>query len=191
MFLMAHVVAPGELELFGRVAIALACGAAVGIEREFSEKPAGLRTHALVAMGAACFTVAGYAALNSIGTNVSTDPSRIAAQVVNGIGFLGAGMVIFNGDHLRGLTTAAEMWAVAAIGVLAGLGEIWGAGFATALALVVVIGGRPLESLIDRVRERRKNNREVEDEILGRPHHYEELDDDAELVGHRHAGSGR
>jgi putative Mg2+ transporter-C (MgtC) family protein len=148
-------VAPSELELVARVAIATVCGAAIGLEREFSDKPAGLRTHALVAMGAAAFTVAGFAAYGSLGTGVTIDPARIAAQVVNGIGFLGAGVVIFTGDRLRGLTTAAELWAVAAIGVLTGLGMWMVGAAATAMILIIIVGGRPLESMIDRMRLRR------------------------------------
>lgn len=155
------IVAPDQWELIGRVALAAACGAMVGFEREFSEKPAGLRTHALVALGAAAFTVSGFAALGFAAPSQgsTTDVSRIAAQVVNGIGFLGAGIVIFHGDRLRGLTTAAEMWAVAAIGVLSGLGMYLLALGATALILCIVVGGRPIEHFIDRIRLRRQRGR--------------------------------
>jgi putative Mg2+ transporter-C (MgtC) family protein len=170
---------PTEMELFARVAVALACGAAIGFEREFSEKPAGLRTHAMVAMGAATFTVAGFAGLSLVGKGVSSDPTRVAAQVVNGIGFLGAGMVIKNGDQLRGLTTAAEMWLVAAIGVMAGLGDLTLAGLITCAALIVVVGGRPVEGFVDRIRERRVRNRETDAEILGR----QSDDDEVTLFG--------
>lgn len=145
---------PTELELIGRIALAAVCGAAIGFERELVEKPAGLRTHALVALGAAAFTVAGYAAVDSAGVS-RTDMARIAAQVASGIGFLGAGIIIFHGDRVRGLTTAAELWAVAAIGVLSGLGFVATAGAATALILLVVVGGRPVEKVVDRVRRRR------------------------------------
>lgn len=151
--------APSEMELLGRVALAAACGAVIGIERGFSEKPAGLRTHALVALGAAAFTVAGYSAFATPGTPGGSDVTRIAAQVVTGIGFLGAGIIIFHGDRLRGLTTAAELWAVAAIGVLCGLGFLVVAGGETALILVVVVGGRPLQLLVDKVRARRERQR--------------------------------
>lgn len=147
---------PSELDLTVRVALAALFGAAIGLEREFSEKPAGLRTHALVALGAAAFTVGGYAMLALPDAAIlRPDPTRIAAQVVSGIGFLGAGVVIFHGDRLRGLTTAAELWTVAAIGLLCGLGLTIVAGAATTITLVVVVGGRPIEAAVDRVRIRR------------------------------------
>jgi putative Mg2+ transporter-C (MgtC) family protein len=160
---------PSELELIGRVALAAACGAAIGFERELVEKPAGLRTHALVALGAAAFTVAGYGGLSSVATGVQTDVSRIAAQVVTGVGFLGAGVVIFHGDRLRGLTTAAELWAVAGIGVLSGLGLIYMSTAATAMILIIVVGGRPVERVVDRVRRRRRRREREEAQLAGDP----------------------
>lgn len=175
------IVAPSELELIGRVALAAVCGATIGIEREFSEKPAGLRTHALVALGAAAFTVAGYAGLAYAagGSGASVDVTRISAQVVNGIGFLGAGLVIFTGDRLRGLTTAAEMWAVAAMGILCGLGMTLVAVTATVLIVVVVVGGRPLEGLIEKLRVRRvaKLKRQGKNATS-----YELVDEESEMV---------
>ena len=152
-------VLPTELELMGRIALAAACGAAIGLEREFVEKPAGLRTHALVALGAAAFTVSGYSALASSSSPI--DITRIPAQVVNGIGFLGGALVIFHGDRLRGLTTAAEMWTVAAIGVLCGLGQVDLALAGSAMTLFILVGGRPIETVIDRLR-RRRHRRERE-----------------------------
>lgn len=148
---------PSELDMIGRMALAAACGAAVGLERELVEKPAGLRTHALVALGAAAFTCAGFGALGYYTSDSRSlpDVSRIAAQVVSGIGFLGAGIIIFHGDRVRGLTTAAEMWAVAAIGVLSGLGLVLTALAATVMILFVVVGGRPIEHTVDRIRVRR------------------------------------
>ncbi|GAC1345555.1 MAG: hypothetical protein NVSMB29_19830 [Candidatus Dormibacteria bacterium] len=148
-------ISPSEPELMGRIALAALLGAVIGLERELSEKPAGLRTHALVALGAAAFTVAGYAALDlPDATTFHPDVARIAAQVVTGIGFLGAGIIIFHGDRLRGLTTAAELWVVAALGVLCGLGFMTVATVTTGIVLVVVVGGRPLEKVLDRIRIR-------------------------------------
>ncbi len=161
------IAGPKEWELIGRVAIAAACGAVIGIERELSEKPAGLRTHALVALGSAAFTASGYAALSNTGTGSVTDVSRIAAQVVNGIGFLGGGIVIFHGDRLRGLTTAAEVWSVAAIGVLAGLGMVDLAIVATLMILLIVVGGRPVERTLNRVRRRNLLRRRSERRAKG------------------------
>jgi putative Mg2+ transporter-C (MgtC) family protein len=144
---------PGEAELFGRVALAAALGLLIGIERELAAKPAGLRTHALVAIGAAAFTVAGYGALEVYGAlQTRPDVSRIAAQVVSGVGFLGAGVIIFQNDRLLGVTTAADVWADAAVGVLCGLGLLLVAAGTAALLLVVVAGLRPIERRMARFR---------------------------------------
>lgn len=151
---------PSEAELIGRVALAGVCGGLIGFERELSEKPAGLRTHALVALGAAAFTVAGFAGVGlPDAASFRPDVARIAAQVASGIGFLGAGIIIFHGDRLRGLTTAAELWSVAAIGVLSGLGYLLVAAVTTAFILLVLVGGRPLETAVDRMRIRRQRKR--------------------------------
>jgi putative Mg2+ transporter-C (MgtC) family protein len=137
---------PTDAELLGRVALAAALGMLVGAEREFWAKPAGMRTHAMVAVGAAAFTVAGYGALASSGAlQTRPDVARIAAQVVSGIGFLGAGVIIFQRDKVRGVTTAADIWADAAIGVLCGLGLLLVATGTTALLLLIVAGLRPIE----------------------------------------------
>lgn len=112
-----------DLMIMLRVTLAFVLGAVVGWERERMQRPAGLRTHMLVAAGAAAFTVASVYGFDGLGT--ARDPARLAAQIVTGIGFIGAG-VIFQGRHqIRGLTTAASIWIVAAIGVMAGLGMIW------------------------------------------------------------------
>lgn len=121
--------------------VAAALGAAIGLEREYREQEAGLRTHMLVAMGAALFTIVSaygfHDALSHSGPKVliRLDPSRIAAQIVSGIGFLGAGAIIRNGLAVRGLTTAASLWLVAAIGMAAGASLYAGAVVATALTL--------------------------------------------------------
>ncbi|HEY0408695.1 MAG TPA: MgtC/SapB family protein [Candidatus Dormibacteraeota bacterium] len=142
---------PAEAELFGRVALAAALGVLIGAERELAAKPAGMRTHALVALGAAAFTVAGFGALDVAGA-ARPDVSRIAAQVVSGIGFLGAGVILFRDDRVVGVTTAADVWADAAVGVLCGLGLLWVAIGTAALSLVVVAGLRPLERRMLRYR---------------------------------------
>jgi putative Mg2+ transporter-C (MgtC) family protein len=114
-----------------RLALAAALGAAVGIERELREREAGLRTHLLVALGSALFTIAGAYGFHSL----RTDPTRVAAQVVTGVGFLGAGAIIRQGFSVRGLTTAATLWVVAAIGIAAGAGYYSGALITTAIVL--------------------------------------------------------
>ena len=126
-------------ELLLRLVVAAALGGAVGIERELREREAGLRTHLLVAVGSALFTIASAYGFNEFlvagGNVIRADPTRIAAQIVTGIGFLGAGAIIREGMSVRGLTTAATLWVVAAIGIAAGAGYYSAAVFATAITL--------------------------------------------------------
>ena len=110
-----------ELDLIGRLLVAAVLGAVIGIERELHDHPAGVRTHLLVALGSALFTVLSIVGFPSA-DGTATDPSRVAAQIVTGIGFLGAGAIIKYGPSVRGLTTAASLWAAAAIGMAAGAG---------------------------------------------------------------------
>ncbi|MBW9093074.1 MgtC/SapB family protein [Microbacterium jejuense] len=107
------------LDLTIRVLIAIGLGAAIGLERQWRLRTAGIRTNALVAVGSALFVVVGAVGL---GDGPMTDPTRVAAQVVSGIGFLGAGVILRDGLNIRGLTTAATLWCAAAIGSLAGAG---------------------------------------------------------------------
>jgi putative Mg2+ transporter-C (MgtC) family protein len=102
-----------------RCGVAAACGAVIGLEREFKQKPAGFRTNILICVGAAMYMGIGALLFQGAGT---TDPTRIAAQVVTGIGFLGAGCIIQNGFRVTGLTSAATIWVVAAVGLVAGSG---------------------------------------------------------------------
>lgn len=135
-------------ELIGRLALATVLGALVGAERERRERAAGLRTHALVGVGSALFIiVSAFGFTDVLGTpNVVLDPSRVAAQVASGVGFLGAGTIILRRNTVRGLTTAASVWAVAAIGLAIG-GGLYVAGVATAaLTLAVLAGLRPIEA---------------------------------------------
>jgi putative Mg2+ transporter-C (MgtC) family protein len=103
--------------LFLRIALAVALGTVVGYEREHEGKPAGMRTHGMVALGAALFTVASIS-----GFAGTADPARIAAQIVTGVGFLGAGAILHEQGSIRGLTTAASLWVTAAIGTAVGAG---------------------------------------------------------------------
>ena len=111
-----------QFDLSIRLLIAAALGALIGVEREIHGHPAGMRTHLLVALGSAIFTELSIFAFQSTET-AAIDPSRIAAQIVSGIGFLGAGAIIKDGASIRGLTTAASLWATAAVGLAAGAGE--------------------------------------------------------------------
>jgi putative Mg2+ transporter-C (MgtC) family protein len=127
-------------ELALRLLIAAALTGAIGLERELRERAAGLRTHMLVGLGSALFTIVsayGWADFTfSAQSGVVFDPTRIAAQIVTGIGFLGAGAIIRQGLSIRGLTTAAGLWVVAAIGMAAGAGYYEAALIGTALVLV-------------------------------------------------------
>jgi len=129
-------------ELLLRLALAAVLGGLIGIERELREREAGLRTHLLVALGSALFTIVGaygfHAFLESGQSVVRADPTRIAAQIVTGIGFLGAGAIIRQGLSVRGLTTAATLWVVAAVGLAAGAGYYSAATITTAVVLVAL-----------------------------------------------------
>jgi putative Mg2+ transporter-C (MgtC) family protein len=131
----------------------LLCGA-IGFERETRDQPAGFRTHILLGLGAALFTlVSAYgfepftrAALG--GGGLQFDPTRIAAQIVAGVGFLGAGAIIRQGGDVRGLTTAASLWAASAIGMAVGAGYLFGAGAATVLAVATLYALRRFRSSV-------------------------------------------
>jgi putative Mg2+ transporter-C (MgtC) family protein len=122
-----------------RLAAAAGLGATVGFERELRDREAGVRTHLLVSLGSALFTIVSaygfHEFLTGGGSIVRADPTRIAAQIVTGIGFLGAGAIIRDGLSIRGLTTAATLWVVAAIGMACGAGYYWPAIAVTALTL--------------------------------------------------------
>lgn len=130
-----------------RLVVAAVLGSAVGLERERGEWAAGLRTHMLVATGACLFMiVSAYGFTGVLGRPaVVLDPSRIAAQVVTGVGFLGAGTILLRGQIVRGLTTAASLWAVAAVGLASGGGLYAEAVSTTALVLLILAGVKPVE----------------------------------------------
>jgi putative Mg2+ transporter-C (MgtC) family protein len=124
-----------EINLAIRLAVGLILGAVIGFERELQRQPAGFRTHSLVSFGSALFTVvSGY----GFGGGDNIDPTRIAAQIVSGIGFIGAGTILQYRGHIRGLTTAASLWAVAGIGMAAGAGLFIVALVGTAMILVIL-----------------------------------------------------
>lgn len=135
-----------------RLLLALVLGAVVGIERERGERAAGIRTHALVALGSCLvMIVSAFGFADILGTQaVSLDPSRIAAQVVSGIGFLGAGTILLRKEIIKGLTTAAAIWVVAAIGLACGSGLLAEAVIATILTMVILIALRPVRTFIHR-----------------------------------------
>ena len=107
-----------DLELLTRLLLAAVLGGAIGAERELNDQPAGLRTHMLLTIGACLFTL-----ISAYGFGGGTDPSRIAAQIVTGIGFLGGGAIVRHGLTVKGVTTAASIWATASVGVAIGAGS--------------------------------------------------------------------
>jgi putative Mg2+ transporter-C (MgtC) family protein len=129
-----------EVEMVLRLLLAAALGAIIGYQRERAGKPAGLRTHVLICVGAALFTVASLYGFGAV-----ADPARVAAGIVAGIGFLGAGAIIHReGGLVAGLTTAATIWAVAAVGLAAGAGLYLVSAVTTILILIVLLLPHPI-----------------------------------------------
>ena len=135
-----------DLELVERLLLSAFLGAALGFEREWRQKYAGLRTNILIAIGSTLFTVMSI----DLSWGSGGDPTRVAAQIVTGIGFLGAGAIMRTGADVRGLTTAATIWVNAAIGVAVGGGEYKLALIATAVTLMVLIVLNPVEGWLER-----------------------------------------
>jgi putative Mg2+ transporter-C (MgtC) family protein len=131
-----------------RLVVAAVLGGLVGLERERLEWAAGMRTHALVSLGSALFMVVSIFGFSDIldERHVILDPSRVAAQVASGIGFIGAGTIILRKEVVKGLTTAASIWAVAAVGLAVGGGMFLAAGAATLLALALLVLAKPLKA---------------------------------------------
>ncbi len=127
------------LETFLSLLLAIALGAIVGVEREITHKPAGLRTHMLVSLGASLFTI--------VSTSFSIEPARIAAGIVAGIGFIGAGTIWAEKDKVKGITTAPSLWATAAIGLTTGIGDHQLAALVTVLVVMILASNILLEKL--------------------------------------------
>jgi putative Mg2+ transporter-C (MgtC) family protein len=136
-----------QADLVLRILVAAVLGAAVGLEREFHDHAAGTRTHLLVAVGSTLFTL--ISAHGFAGPAADVDPTRIAAQIVTGIGFLGAGAIIHYGTSVKGLTTAASLWVTAAIGMACGAGLYV---LAVVTTVLVVLSLGPLNRLMSAVR---------------------------------------
>src|SRR5947207_6025845 len=145
---------PSEGDLVVRLLLAASLAGALGGERELTDQPAGFRTHILVGLGAALFAViSAYGFETVVGSGhqgVQADPTRVASQIVVGIGFLGGGAIIKYGAGVRGLTTAASLWVTAAIGTAIGLGALVLGCVVTGLVLLALVGGRPLRTLLRR-----------------------------------------
>jgi putative Mg2+ transporter-C (MgtC) family protein len=133
------------------ILLAVCCGAAIGLERQLKHKPAGLRTNILICLGAAVFTI--------ISERMAGDKdsiTRIAAQIVTGVGFLGAGAVIQDRGGIHGLTTAATIWLVASVGMACGAKLYMLAVISTLIAIIVLVGLRQLENRFGRSKEENK-----------------------------------
>ena len=143
-----------------RLLLAAGLGAAIGLEREYRRKPAGLRTNILIAVGSALFTITSIQ-LSAIGGT----PDRIAAGIVTGMGFLGGGAILRSGVNVKGMTTAATIWVNAAIGMAAGSGEYALATMATAITLVVLASLPPIEAVFERRTGRTNPHDRAHDEM--------------------------
>ncbi|WP_408530195.1 MgtC/SapB family protein [Paraburkholderia nemoris] len=147
----------GNFEILSRLLMAALLGSVIGFERERLNWAAGLRTHMLVCVGASLMMmVSAFGFADALGQkNVVLDPSRVAAQVVSGIGFLGAGSILLRGEVVRGLTTAASLWSVAGIGLAVGGGMYTAAFGSTIIILIILAGVKPLERRFISVRQQR------------------------------------
>jgi putative Mg2+ transporter-C (MgtC) family protein len=146
-----------ELAVFVKLLLAALAGGAVGLEREKHGRPAGLRTHLLVALGASLMMIVSEAfqlkyADFDVNSSVRLDPGRTAAQIITGIGFLGAGVIIKEGISVRGLTTAASLWLSAGLGMAFGMGLFLPGVMTTGLALLSLIFLKKLEPIINKDR---------------------------------------
>lgn len=126
-----------NISTFASLLIAIALGGVVGFERERIHRPAGLRTHMLVSLGSCLFTI--------VSISFSVDPARIASGIVAGIGFIGAGTIWWEKDRVKGITTAASLWATAAIGLAVGIGDYPLAGIVALLVFLILVIRRPLK----------------------------------------------
>ncbi|HHV97181.1 MAG TPA: MgtC/SapB family protein [Clostridiaceae bacterium] len=127
------------LDVLGRLLLALLLGGIIGYERESENRPAGFRTHILVCMGAALVMITSEFIYKELVPGNDIDLTRMGAQVISGIGFLGAGTILREGFNVKGLTTAASLWAVSCVGLAVGIGFIEGAIFATILVYITLI----------------------------------------------------
>lgn len=146
-----------HFELIFRLVLAALLGSVIGFERERLNWAAGLRTHMLVCVGASLIMLVSIFGFSDVlgQRDVTLDPSRVAAQVVSGIGFLGAGSILLRGEVVRGLTTAASLWSVAGIGLAVGGGLYTAAGSATVIILIILAGIKPIERRFISVKQQR------------------------------------
>ena len=146
-----------HFELISRLIMAALLGSVIGVERERLNWAAGLRTHMLVCVGASLIMLVSIFGFSDVvgEKDVVLDPSRVAAQVVSGIGFLGAGSILLRGEIVRGLTTAASLWSVAGVGLAVGGGMYSAAISATIIILIILAGIKPIERRFISVKQQR------------------------------------
>jgi len=138
----------GQMDVMMRLTLSVVLGGLVGFERQMHKRGAGLRTHILVSMGSCLIMLTSLYVFDIYSSKVAMDPTRIAAGVITGIGFLGAGAILRDTEGVKGLTTAASLWVVAGVGLAVGCGFYTGAMFTTALALVTLFFLRYAETAI-------------------------------------------
>jgi len=134
-----NFITPEQIALFGQLALAVFLGSLVGIERSMAHRLAGFRTFAMVSLGSCAFTIISEMAFTALGENSALDPSRIASQIVVGVGFLAGGLIIFNKDHLHGLTTGAGLWVAAGIGMAVGF-HLYGIAIFITILTIIIFG---------------------------------------------------
>lgn len=148
-------------EVFGQLVLAVFLGSLIGLERRLAHKSAGMRTFAMVSLGAALFTIISGLMYVQFGAGSAFDPSRIASQIVVGIGFLAGGMIIFNNQRVEGLTTSAGLWVAGGIGMAVGL-QLYSLAIFTAVLLLMVfeVFNAMERKLVDTVAHRHENREE-------------------------------
>lgn len=175
--------------MFGRLLLAATCSGLIGYEREAAQKAAGLRTHTLVGVGAAVFSVASIVGFDG------PDESRIAAQIVTGVGFLGAGAIFRDGAFVSGLTTAAGLWVVASLGMAAGSGTYWLAAIGTTVTLGTLYGLRAVDAAVSRRKAKIRRRLEVHigdtSKLEGLLKFIRRIDPDAERLDFKRTGDGK
>ena len=139
-------------EILLKLLLAMVFGGIIGLEREIGHRPAGFRTHTLVCMGSAVVMMTSEFLITNYTSN-PPDPARLGAQVISGIGFLGAGTILKDGSRVRGLTTAASLWVVACIGLAIGVGFYWGALAATLFSYITLVVLKKFENLVPGLRD--------------------------------------
>ncbi len=139
---------PGDIEIMRRLILSVFLGGFIGLERQMHKRTAGLRTHILVCLGSCLIMLTSIYIFDIYKNQVSLDPARIAAGVITGIGFLGAGAIIREKEGIKGLTTAASLWLVAGIGLAVGCGFFLAGAFTAVLALIALFFLRYLENFI-------------------------------------------